>query len=77
MDFRDFLVLAKAWSKGRTEGERRSAVSRAYYAAFHVAARLLADSGFRVPLADRARFPVGRSSWEPCHILQDITFVCL
>jgi uncharacterized protein (UPF0332 family) len=37
-----------------TEADWRSAVSRAYYAAFHVARRLLADLNFTVPRADRA-----------------------
>jgi len=32
----------------------RSACSRGYYAAFHVARQLLQDLGFRVPQADRA-----------------------
>ena len=54
MDFRDFLALARIWSKSRTEGEWRSAASRAYYAAFHVAVQLLKDLGFAVPHAERA-----------------------
>jgi uncharacterized protein (UPF0332 family) len=39
---------------GATEADWRTAVSRAYYAAFHVARRLLADLSFTVPRADRA-----------------------
>lgn len=54
MDFRDFLVLARVWSKAGTEGEWRSAASRGYYAAFHVARQLLLDLGFAVPRAERA-----------------------
>lgn len=54
MDFRDFLALAKALKSGASEAEWRSAVSRAYYAAFHVARHLLQDLGFTVPRADRA-----------------------
>jgi uncharacterized protein (UPF0332 family) len=54
MDFRDYLPLARALANGTTEGEWRSGCSRGYYAAFHVARRLLLDLGFRVPRADRA-----------------------
>ena len=54
MDFRDFLKLANTLVNGTTEGEWRTAVSRAYYAAFHVARELLIDLSFVVPRADRA-----------------------
>ena len=54
MDFRDFLPLARALVNGSTEAEWRSAVSRAYYAAFHVAGGLLGKLGFIVPLGERA-----------------------
>ena len=54
MDFRDFLRLAASLANGPGEAEWRSAVSRAYYAAFHVARRLLQSMNFRVPQADRA-----------------------
>jgi uncharacterized protein (UPF0332 family) len=54
MDFRDYLRLAAVLANGPGEAEWRSAVSRAYYAAFHVARRLLTSMGFRVPQADRA-----------------------
>ena len=54
MDFRDFLTVAFALASGATEAEWRSAVSRAYYAAFHVGCALLRDLGFTVPRADRA-----------------------
>lgn len=50
----DFLPLAARLALGPTEPEWRSAVSRAYYAAFHVARQLLEDLGFTVPQADRA-----------------------
>jgi uncharacterized protein (UPF0332 family) len=49
MDFREFLTLAEALAEGATEAEWRSAISRAYYAAFHVACDGLAAIGFRVP----------------------------
>jgi uncharacterized protein (UPF0332 family) len=54
MNERDFLTLAVTLAGGPTEAEARTALSRAYYAAFHVARRLLAELGFTVPRADRA-----------------------
>jgi uncharacterized protein (UPF0332 family) len=54
MNFRDYLILARTLAGGTTEAEWRSATSRAYYAAFHVARLLLVGLGFRVPQADRA-----------------------
>lgn len=54
MNGRDFLPLAAHLAGGTTEAEWRSAVSRAYYASFHVARRLLSELGFTVPRADRA-----------------------
>ncbi len=54
MNFRDFLSRADTLAKGSTEAEWRTACSRAYYAAFHVARQLLLALGFRVPQADRA-----------------------
>ena len=54
MNWRDFLLLASRLAAGTTEADWRTAVSRAYYAAFHIARRLFADSGFTVPRADRA-----------------------
>jgi uncharacterized protein (UPF0332 family) len=44
-----FLDLADALSTGSHESEWRSGISRAYYAAFHKARRLLRQSGFAVP----------------------------
>lgn len=54
MDPREFLTLAQQLSLATTEAAWRSAISRAYYAAFHVARQLLEDLGFAVPQADRA-----------------------
>ncbi len=54
MNWQDFLLLAARLAAGTTEADWRTAVSRAYYAAFHVARRLLADLQFTVPRADRA-----------------------
>lgn len=55
MDFRDFLPVAEALAQGDSEAEWRSASSRAYYAAFHVACEFLATLGFQVPRMERAR----------------------
>ena len=54
MDPQTFLNLADEWLQGPTEAHWRSAVSRAYYAAFHVARLLLEDLGFEVERGDRA-----------------------
>ena len=53
MNFRDFLRVAQGLSAGKTEAEWRSAISRSYYALFHVASELLMILGFRVPRMDR------------------------
>ncbi len=50
----EFLDLAGEWATGPRQGEWRSAASRAYYAVFHHARRVLRGAGFRVPEADRA-----------------------
>ncbi len=54
MNARDFLEVAGEWAAGAREAEWRSAVSRAYYAAFHIARGLLQDCGFVVPEGDQA-----------------------
>src|SRR6266436_1986042 len=54
MKSRDFLTLAQRLVSESAEVSWRSAVSRAYYAAFHVARELLEDLGFVVPQGDRA-----------------------
>lgn len=54
MNGRDFLTLARQLAAGSTEASWRSAISRAYYAAFHVARNLLEDLGFAVPNGDQA-----------------------
>lgn len=54
MNWRDFLLLATRSAAATTEADWRTAVSRAYYAAFHVARRLFTDLQFTVPRADRA-----------------------
>lgn len=50
----DYLKLAESMVNGAGEAEWRSAVSRAYYGAFHAARTLMRDLGFVVPRADRA-----------------------
>jgi uncharacterized protein (UPF0332 family) len=54
MDPRTFLELAAEWATGSSEAEWRSAMSRAYYAAFHVARALLESAGFAVPSGGQA-----------------------
>jgi uncharacterized protein (UPF0332 family) len=54
MDERDFLTLAQTLALATAEAAWRTAVSRAYYASFHVARHLLQALGFTVPHADRA-----------------------
>jgi uncharacterized protein (UPF0332 family) len=54
MDGRDFLEVADDLITAMREADWRSAVSRAYYASFHVARQLLQDCGFQVPIADKA-----------------------
>jgi uncharacterized protein (UPF0332 family) len=51
---RDFLAVANTLAAGPTEAEWRSAVSRAYYAAFHTARELLTRLRFRVPGGEQA-----------------------
>lgn len=50
----DFLPLAARLASSATEAEWRTAVSRAYYAAFHAVRELFRALGFQVPQADRA-----------------------
>jgi len=54
MNGRDFLAAARRQATGGEEADWRSAASRAYYAAFHVARELLASLRFVTPRADRA-----------------------
>lgn len=50
----EFLRLAEQYVQGQTEADWRSAVSRAYYAAFHMAREFMSDLGFTTPRADPA-----------------------
>ncbi len=54
MNERDFLTLARALVRMPEEAAWRSAVSRSYYATFHVARSLFTSLDFAVPHADRA-----------------------
>src|SRR2546430_2125875 len=54
MNPRDNLDLADELCAGIREVDWRTAVSLAYFAAFHVARQLLRDLGFEVPRADLA-----------------------
>ena len=48
MDPRDFQQLASILSKGKRPAEVRTAISRAYYAAFNVGVELLQNMGFTI-----------------------------
>jgi uncharacterized protein (UPF0332 family) len=50
----DYLKLAERLVQESTEADWRTAISRAYYAAFHTGRGLLQDLGFRVPRAGQA-----------------------
>lgn len=54
MDETGFLELADELSTGSRQADWRTAISRAYYAAFHKACMLLRQGGFRVPDAEQA-----------------------
>lgn len=45
----DFIDLAIELAQGGSEAAHRTAASRAYYGAFHVAVQLLADTGVVLP----------------------------
>ncbi len=40
----EYLLLAKELAEDNSEAKKRSAISRAYYAAFHIAAQYLVDN---------------------------------
>jgi len=60
MTGREFLTVANRLAGAGTEAEWRSAISRAYYAAFHAARELMEDLRFAVPRADRAHAYLSR-----------------
>src|SRR5688500_5045380 len=49
MDAADFMTLALKLSQSSGEAQRRTAVSRAYYSAFHLARKLVDSCGVRFP----------------------------
>jgi uncharacterized protein (UPF0332 family) len=53
MNPRDILDVADVLVSGIKEADWRSAVSRAYFAVFHAARRLLAQCGFLVPRGEQ------------------------
>ena len=55
-----FIQVAIKLAPSRDEAERRTAVSRAYYAAFHAGRDFFDDLGFRVPRAEAAHVYVSR-----------------
>ncbi len=73
MNAREFLDVADELIAGLSEGRWRSAVSRAYYALFHVARLLLGGCGFAVPQSDRAHIYLSRRLMNSGH--PDITQV--
>ncbi len=52
MDANDFIEVAEQLLKDGNEPRLRTAVSRAYYGAFHAARRFLQDCGVEVPKSD-------------------------
>ena len=55
----DFIACAERLAQSSAEAELRSAVSRAYYGAFHEALSLLRDSGVRLPKTEQVHVKVG------------------
>ena len=65
MEGTDFLQLAIRLSAGVTEAEWRSAVSRAYYGAFHVARQFVESCGVTLPRSTIPPLTRGTST-APC-----------
>jgi uncharacterized protein (UPF0332 family) len=59
MTGRDFVVCAEHLTQGSAEADLRSAVSRAYYGAFHEARALLNESGVRLPKTEQVHVKIG------------------
>jgi len=70
----DFLEVAKDLAKSHSEAALRSAVSRAYYALFNVAAQVLIEWGFVVSQGPGAHGEV-RNRFSNCGIEQVTDFV--
>jgi len=58
MTGRDFIACAGRLARNSAEAELRSAVSRAYYGAFHEARVLLRDSGIRLPRTEQVHIKI-------------------
>ncbi|HJT32787.1 MAG TPA: hypothetical protein VJ783_12160 [Pirellulales bacterium] len=75
----DFIALAIKLSSSRNEADLRSAVSRAYYGAFHVARQFLGDCGVRFSAKElyaaeihkKVRFCLGESGNADAHLAGD------
>lgn len=59
MNAHEFISVATQLLAGEAEGRLRSAVSRAYYGAFHVARQFLFECGVMVPIDFAAHRNVG------------------
>ena len=59
MTGRDFVACAEQFARGPTEAVLRSAVSRAYYGAFHEALALLHACGVWLPKTEQIHVKVG------------------
>ena len=59
MTGRDFITCAERLARGPAEADLRSAVSRAYYGAFHEALSLLRESGVRLPKTEQVHVKAG------------------
>jgi uncharacterized protein (UPF0332 family) len=72
MNASEFLDCAAFLLKAGTAAANRSAVSRAYYGAFHVAKTILEKSGFRFLHNDRSHGEVNRYlSWSDDQNIKD------
>ena len=59
MTGRDFVACAEQFARGPTEAVLRSAVSRAYYGAFHEALALLHTCGVWLPKTEQVHVKLG------------------
>lgn len=77
MDPTDFISLALRLSNSHREADLRTAVSRAYYGAFHLATQLLEDCGvslsskdiYKVEVHQKVRFCLGESGSEEAALI--------
>ena len=64
MDPRDFQQLAERLARGTAPADRRTAIGRAYYAAFNVAADGLRSFGFPIARAAPAHGEINYCLWN-------------